>query len=283
MTGNRREHQRENLYSALITAFFMGSVLLFLYWYKFVIIQEKQSTPVAAMLINFGDNQNGRGPDEPAPQEGSQASPAVVSTEAPADEPSPEKTATKPLATPKEITGTSELRRAKPAEKSIINSKKSSASAATPKKSTGSVKSNPQPTAKRGNGDGQGNAAVGNLVRGRGNSGKSQGSGTGSGNAGDPLGGAGNGDSKIGIDRRLTGFIPGTMGRGGAQPDHNCSATGSITIAYTVNTAGQVISARRSSGISDPCVVSTATAWVRQYVRAERASVSSTGTYNIKF
>lgn len=281
MTGNRREHQKETLYSALITAFFMGAVLLFLYWYKFVIIQEKQTAPVAAMLINFGDNQNGRGAEEPAPQEGSVASPAIVSTEAPAAEPSPEKMVTKPKVMPKEITGTAERTTAKPTEKSVPNAKKSSA--ATPRKSTGSAKSNAQPATKKGNGDGRGNAAVGNLVRGRGTSGNAQGSGTGPGNAGDPLGGAGSGDSKIGIDRKLTGFIPGTMNRGGAQPNHNCSATGSITIAYTVNASGQVISARRSSGISDPCVVSTATGWVRQYVRAERAAVSSTGSYNIKF
>ncbi len=126
-------------------------------------------------------------------------------------------------------------------------------------------------------------SAIGNLIRGRGTKAGSQGTGDGIGNNGDPLGGDGNGDSKVGIDRRLIGYIPGTMGRGGAQPSHNCSASGSITIAYTVDKAGNISSARRAGGVSDPCVVSTSVAWVKKYVKAERASVSSTGTYNITF
>lgn len=281
MTENHREHQKETLYSALITAFFMGTVLLFLYWYKFVIIQEKETAPVAAMLINFGDNQNGQGAEEPAPQEGSVAASSIISAPTASSESPFEKTEVKPVSAPKVLTGNSPIRNTKPADKSVTESKKTTAP--TARKGTGAATNSAKPTAKLGSGDGQGNAAVGNLVRGRGTSGTSQGTGTGSGNAGDPLGGSGNGDSKIGIDRKLIGFIPGTMGRGGSQPSHNCSATGSITISYTVNASGQVISARRASGIADPCVVSTATAWVRQYVKAERASVSSTGSYNIRF
>lgn len=73
------------------------------------------------------------------------------------------------------------------------------------------------------------------------------------------------------------------MGRGGAQPSHSCSASGSITIAYTVDKAGNVVSARRAGGISDPCVASTSVAWVKKYVKAEKASTSSTGTYKITF
>ncbi len=69
------------------------------------------------------------------------------------------------------------------------------------------------------------------------------------GNSGDPLGGNGDGDSKIGVDRKLISYIPGTMGKGGEQPSHNCTANGTITISYTVDKAGNVISARRSSGI----------------------------------
>ncbi|WOC51895.1 hypothetical protein BPO_1248 [Bergeyella porcorum] len=42
-----------------------------------------------------------------------------------------------------------------------------------------------------------------------------------------------------------------------------------------VDRAGNVTSARRSSGISDNCVVSTAIAWVKQYVKAEKANTSS--------
>lgn len=281
MSPDTTNNQREKLYSALITTIFMGAVLLFLYWYKFVVIQEQQPTPVSAMLINFGDNQNGSGAQEPAPQEGGLSSAVTTSPESAAAEAAPEKTVTKISTPEKEITGSSERNKTKLSEKDLSQARKSSS--ATPKKSTGTSNSTVKNTTKSGNSDGQGNAAVGNLVRGRGTAGNSQGTGTGKGNAGDPLGGAGDGDSKIGIDRKLTGYIPGTMGRGGSQPSHSCTATGSISISYTVNSAGQVISARRASGIADPCVVSTATSWVRQYVKAERAPVSSTGTYNIKF
>jgi hypothetical protein len=102
-------------------------------------------------------------------------------------------------------------------------------------------------------------------------------------NAGDPLGGDGNGDSRIGIDRKLIAFIPGTSGKGGNQPSHNCTASGSISISYTVDKEGNVISARRSGGISDPCVISTTVSWIKKYVKAEKANVSSTGTYKITF
>ncbi|MFZ4929763.1 hypothetical protein [Chryseobacterium sp. Mn2064] len=102
-------------------------------------------------------------------------------------------------------------------------------------------------------------------------------------NAGDPLGGDGNGNSKVGIDRKLIGYIPGTMGRGGVQPSHICTASGSITITYTVDKAGNVVSARRSGGVSDSCIVSTSIGWIKKYVKAEKADVSSTGTYKITF
>src|SRR5690606_25144773 len=136
---------------------------------------------------------------------------------------------------------------------------------------------------KTGSGDGKGTAAIGNLIKGRGTKAGTQGTNGTTGNQGDPLGGDGNGDSKIGVDRNLIGFIPGTMGRGGAQPVHSCSASGTINISYTVDKAGNVISARRSGGTSDPCVVSTSVQWVKQYVKAERSNTSSTGTYRITF
>ncbi|WP_185670491.1 hypothetical protein [Chryseobacterium sp. POL2] len=112
--------------------------------------------------------------------------------------------------------------------------------------------------------------SIGNLLKGRGN-------------IGDPLGGDGNEDSRIGVDRKLITFIPGTMGRGGKQPSHNCSVSGTINISYFVNELGNVISARRISGISDACVVSTSVAWVKQYVKAEESTVTSRGTYKITF
>ena len=53
--------------------------------------------------------------------------------------------------------------------------------------------------------------------------------------------------------------------------------------SITVDKAGNVVSARRSGGISDACVASTSVAWVKKYVKAERANTSSTGSYKITF
>lgn len=103
------------------------------------------------------------------------------------------------------------------------------------------------------------------------------------GNNDDPLGGDDKGNSKIGIDRKLVTYIPGTMGRGGTPPAHTCSVGGAINITYTVDRLGRIISARRISGISDACAVSTSISWVKKYVKAEESTSSSTGTYTIKF
>lgn len=105
----------------------------------------------------------------------------------------------------------------------------------------------------------------------------------GKGNNDDPLGGNDNGDSKIGIGRKLVNYIPGTMGRGGTPPAHNCSVKGAININYTVDKFGRVTYAHRISGISDACVVSTSISWVKKYVKAEESTTSSSGTYTIKF
>jgi hypothetical protein len=73
------------------------------------------------------------------------------------------------------------------------------------------------------------------------------------------------------------------MGREGVQPSHSCTARGSITIAYTIDKAGNVVSTRRLGGTSDPCILSTSIGWIKKYVKAEKADVSSTGTYKITF
>lgn len=92
-----------------------------------------------------------------------------------------------------------------------------------------------------------------------------------------------NAENKIDVNRKLIGFIPGTMGRGGVQPSHSCTASGSVMIAYTIDKKGNVVSARRSGGASDSCIVSTSIGWIKKYVKAEKADVSSTGTYKITF
>ena len=239
------------------------------------------------MLINFGDNRNGNGAEEPANQEGSLASADIyIPEELKTPEPQPQEIVETPKAVEKPaekiITGKSEKTSAVKTEKTEKKSTKSSETTAS-KATTSKTSSTSNTTTKNAQGDGQGTAAIGNLIKGRGTKTGAQGTDGTVGNSGDPLGGKGDGDSKIGVDRKLISYIPGTMGKGGEQPSHNCTANGTITISYTVDKAGNVISARRSSGISDPCVVTAAVIWVKKYVKAEKASTNSTGTYKITF
>lgn len=287
---NRDEEKQDKIKSAVLSALIWSAILLFVFIYKLKPSErEKEPELVTTMLVNFGDNRNGSGVEEPANQEGSLAANAEENAPEPIENivsepktvitPDNKSENKKTEVKDKIVTGNNSKVTAPKKEDSKTN-KKSTASSTTKTKAKSSATT---ANSKTGNGDGKGTAAIGNLIRGRGTKAGSQGTGDGIGNDGDPLGGDGNGDSKVGIDRRLVGYIPGTMGRGGAQPSHNCSAGGSITIAYTVDKAGNVSSARRSGGISDPCVVSTSVSWVKKYVKAEKASVSSTGSYKISF
>ncbi|WP_285269718.1 ferric siderophore ABC transporter substrate-binding protein [Kaistella rhinocerotis] len=274
---HKNAEQRDRRNSAIITLLISAMVFLGIFFYKFTKITVKPDE-MTTMLINFGDNQNGESSDEPADQQGSLAANTEISEPQPIEntiaetKPEPKVEAPKPVIKEKVITGS--------------NTKASAPKNVTPKTAStpkSAPAKNSTSNAKTGSGDGKGTAAIGNLIKGRGTKPGTQGTNGTTGNQGDPLGGDGNGDSKIGVDRNLIGFIPGTMGRGGAQPAHSCSASGTINISYTVDKAGNVISARRSGGTSDPCVVSTSVQWVKQYVKAERSNTSSTGTYRITF
>ena len=274
---HKKSQEKDKRNSAIIT--FLISLLIFLgiFFYQFTKITEKPEE-ITTMLINFGDNQNGADAEEPAEQEGSLAANTEVAVPEPVQEnvsetkPEPKVVVTKPVVKEKVLTGSNTQVSVPKAEKPA---KAAPAKTAAAKATT--------PNSKTGTGDGKGTAAIGNLIKGRGTKAGTQGTSGTTGNQGDPLGGDGDGDSKIGIDRNLIGFIPGTMGRGGSQPAHNCSASGAVSIAYTVDKAGNVTSARRSGGISDPCVATTSVEWVKRYVKAERANTSSTGTYRITF
>ncbi len=89
--------------------------------------------------------------------------------------------------------------------------------------------------------------------------------------------------TKIGKDRILTAFIPGTMGKGGKLPSHNCKAKGQLVMFITVDKAGNVTSAGRSSGIKDVCNVTAAVIWTKKYVKAKKSTSISQGTYTIVF
>lgn len=274
---HKNAEQRDRRNSAIITLLISALVFLGIFFYKFTKITVKPEE-MTTMLINFGDNQNGESADEPADQEGSLAANTEISEPQPIEntiaetKAQPKAEAPKPVIKEKVITGS--------------NTKASAPKNVTPKTAStpkSAPAKNSTSNAKTGSGDGKGTAAIGNLIKGRGTKPGTQGTNGTTGNQGDPLGGDGNGDNKIGVDRNLISFIPGTMGRGGAQPAHTCSASGTINISYTVDKAGNVISARRSGGTSDPCVVSTSVQWVKQYVKAERSNTSSTGTYRITF
>ena len=286
ITQHKRDERIDKLKSATLTALISALLFLLIFYYQFVREIPKEEK-VTTMLINFGDNRNGNGAEEPANQEGSLASADIyIPEELKTPEPQPQEIVETPKAVEKPaekiITGKSEKTTAVKTEKSEKKSTKSSETTAS-KTTTSKTSSTSNTTAKNAQGDGQGTAAIGNLIKGRGTKTGTQGTNGTDGNSGDPLGGKGDGDSKIGVDRKLISYIPGTMGKGGEQPSHNCMANGTITISYTVDKAGNVISARRSSGISDPCVVTAAVIWVKKYVKAEKASTNSTGTYKITF
>ena len=283
---HKRDERIDKLKSATLTALISALLFLLIFYYQFVREIPKEEK-VTTMLINFGDNRNGNGAEEPANQEGSLASADIyIPEELKTPEPQPQEIVETPKAVEKPaekiITGKSEKTTAVKTEKTEKKSTKSSETTAS-KTTTSKTSSTSNTTAKNAQGDGQGTAAIGNFIKGRGTKTGTQGTDGTVGNSGDPLGGKGDGDSKIGVDRKLISYIPGTMGKGGEQPSHNCTASGTITISYTVDKAGNVISARRSSGISDPCVVTAAIIWVKKYVKAEKASTNSTGTYKITF
>ena len=282
ITQHQRNERKDQLKSATITALITALLFLLIFYYQFVREIPKEEK-VTTMLINFGDNRNGNGAEEPANQEGSLASSEIY---IPEELKTPEPTSEKAVETPKAVEKPAEKIITGKSEKATIakSDKKEKTIEKTTNKSTPSKTSTTANTSdKKAQGDGQGTAAIGNLIKGRGTKSGSQGNDGATGNAGDPLGGNGNGDSKIGVDRKLISFIPGTMGRGGEQPPHNCDASGTVNIAYTVDKSGNVTSARRGSGISDPCVVTAAIIWVKKYVKAEKANVVSTGTYSISF
>lgn len=83
--------------------------------------------------------------------------------------------------------------------------------------------------------------------------------------------------------RKITKFVPGTMGQAGKLPSHKCKLKGSINLSFTADKNGNVISVKRVSGLSDECAVSTATSWVKTYVKTDKGTANYTGTYKITF
>ncbi|MDL1913862.1 MAG: ferric siderophore ABC transporter substrate-binding protein [Bergeyella sp.] len=276
---------KDYMISALLTLTVWAGLLVWLYLYRFRTTEIQERKLTTTMLISFGDKTGRVNTEEPKEEDGSLST--ELSLSSPLPEPPEENKANdskeeKRREFKSSISGLHRertLRRKKNEIKRESTKKTSKKSPSNTKKKTESANKNNR-TAQR---DGKGREAIGNLIKGKGNKSGSQGNGKNIGNSGDPLGGNSTGNSKIGTDRNLVAFIPGTMNRGGKQPSHHCKGSGTIVIVYTVDKTGKVTHATRKSGIADPCIVKTSIEWVKKYVKAEKSTTSSTGTYKISF
>ncbi len=96
-TANKNEENRDRVKSALLSILIWAAILLFVFYYKLKPELDKEPEVVTTMLVNFGDNRNGNGAEEPAEQPGSLAAETEVITPEPVEVPVPEtKTEVKP-------------------------------------------------------------------------------------------------------------------------------------------------------------------------------------------
>ena len=282
MENNHFQERKDQLQSAVITLIISLLVLLFIYFCQFTRIREKQEV-VTTMLINFSENTE----IQQSIKENTTLQHSEPTSQKSVEQvPQPESVA--PTQSEKIITGNAVFKvkkneEPKPQKKEIkapqsivkeeknkqLNKETSQSITQNKAIKTPSIK----PTTETTN-------TINNLLNNRGKKGNENNQNS---DSGDPIGGRSNGNSKIGVDRKLIAFIPGTMGKGGTQPSHNCTASGSITIAYIVDKNGNVSSAHRVSGSNDACIVRTTTAWVKKYVKAEKADGNSSGNYTIIF
>ena len=100
-TANRNEENKDRIKSALLSVLIWAAILLFVFLYKLKPELDKDPEVITTMLVNFGDNRNGKGIEEPAEQPGSLAAATEEVTPEPAETPVPEtKTVVKPEPTP---------------------------------------------------------------------------------------------------------------------------------------------------------------------------------------
>ena len=118
---HKRDEKIDKLKSATLTALISALLFLLIFYYQFVKEIPKEEK-VTTMLINFGDNRNGNGAEEPANQEGSLASADIyIPEELKTPEPKPQEIVETPKAVEKPaekiITGKSEKTTAVKTEK----------------------------------------------------------------------------------------------------------------------------------------------------------------------
>ena len=65
-TANRNEENKDRIKSALLSILIWAAILLFVFLYKLKPELDKDPEVVTTMLVNFGDNRNGKGIEEPA-------------------------------------------------------------------------------------------------------------------------------------------------------------------------------------------------------------------------
>lgn len=70
---NKNEQNKDRIKSAVLSILIWSSILLFVFLYKLKPELNEQPEVITTMLVNFGDNRNGNGVEEPADQPGSLA------------------------------------------------------------------------------------------------------------------------------------------------------------------------------------------------------------------
>lgn len=292
------DNKKEKLISGIITLIISAAILSFILTYKTVFLTM---TPPAYIDINFdmddmganfGTDEVGLGDEEPIDQdvlsgEGGEVQ-SVTNLEDKSSQDSKQEEENKPILANQNKTKDIVP---EPAKKTVIKKKDKTKPVTKINSKTIPNKTKSKTVAGVGNksstgGNSKGNAALGNLIKGKGTGTFSTGEGTGGRpgqNQGVETGGNGSGGEGIGNGRKLVSFIPGTMGRGGKVPEHSCNGSGTIIFSYTLDKNGNVISVSRKSGINNTCLLNTGIKWIKQYVKGNAGTRSVTGTYKINF
>ncbi|MCS3867397.1 hypothetical protein J3D55_000313 [Chryseobacterium ginsenosidimutans] len=61
---NKEEENRDRVKSALLSILIWSAILLFVFLYKLKPELDEQPEVITTMLVNFGDNRNGKGAEE---------------------------------------------------------------------------------------------------------------------------------------------------------------------------------------------------------------------------
>jgi hypothetical protein len=291
------DNKKEKLISGIITILISTVILSFILTYKTVFLAVTPPSYIDInfdmddMGANFGSDEVGLGDEEPIDQdvllgEGGEVQSAATHEDKSSNDSKQQEDNKSILANQKD----SKNIISEPVKKTEFKSKDKLKPHKTHLKSS-VKKSNSKSAAGAGiknvtGGNPRGNAALGNLIKGKGTGISSTGEGIGGRpgqNQGVETGGNGSGGEGIGNGRKLVSFIPGTMGRGGKVPDHNCNGSGTIIFSYTLDKNGNVISVNRKSGINNTCLFNTGIKWIKQYVKGNAGTRPVTGTYKINF